>query len=502
MLTTRDLQQLKQLNINASEVNKQIESFKTGFPFLSIQKAATVGDGVIRLEDDEIDQLIARYDSARTGVRIIKFVPASGAASRMFKDLFSFLNSSAPRLQDFPVVTKFFEGLYDFAFVGDLEAVLERDGKSLDELLGEKQYQTVLRYVLTDKGLNYGSLPKGLIKFHKYNGTSRVAAEEHLVEGMEYGKSGNNVAIHFTVSPGHLSLFKSTIEKVTKQWPEVKFDISFSEQKSATNTIAVDMNNDPFRESDGSILFRPGGHGALLSNLNDLAAEIIFIKNVDNVVPDRIKATTYRFKKALAGLLLSLRKKITDHIKALKTAGNDQEIIVKAQEFLENDLNFRLPETFTGYNPGEKVTFLIAKLNRPTRICGMVKNEGEPGGGPFWVKNHDGSMSLQIAETSQIDMSDPEQAEIVKKATHFNPVDLVCSNVDFEGNKFDLIKHRDPATGFITEKSKDGKKLKAQELPGLWNGSMADWNTVFVEVPILTFNPVKTVNDLLRPQHQ
>lgn len=503
MLTAQDLEQLRQLDISESDVNKQIDSFKKGFPFLPIQKAATVGDGIIRLEDNEIDHLIARYDEARTNVRIIKFVPASGAASRMFKDLFAFLNADSPQLQDHPSVTAFFQGIEDFAFTTDLRTVIEHDGKSLEALLEEQQYQTLLEYVLTGKGLNYGNLPKGLIKFHKYNGASRVAAEEHLVEGMEYGKSNdNNVVIHFTVSPEHLSLFQAMAEKTTAQWPELRFDISFSEQKTSTNTVAVDPNNEPFREADGSLLFRPAGHGALLSNLNDLEAEIIFIKNIDNVVPDKIKETTYRYKKALAGLLLRLREKISEYMNALKSADLNEDAIANVKEFLENELSYQLPEAFAGYSYEDKVSFLRSRLNRPTRICGMVKNEGEPGGGPFWVENHDGSLSLQIAETSQIDLEDADQAGIVQEATHFNPVDLVCSNVDFEGKKFDLMKFRDPATGFITEKSKDGKKLKAQELPGLWNGSMADWNTVFVEVPIITFNPVKTVNDLLRPQHQ
>ena len=503
MLTTQDLEQLRQLDISEPDVTKQIDAFKKGFPFLPIQKAATVGDGIIRLEEDVTDNLIARYDSMRESIRIIKFIPASGAASRMFKDLFAFLNADSPQLGGHAAVTGFFEGIEDFAFVGDLKKVIEKDGKSLDGLLREQQYQTVLGYLLTDIGLNYGSLPKGLIKFHRYDGASRVAAEEHLVEGMEYGAGNDNtVVIHFTVSPEHLTLFKAMAQKAAAQWPELKFDISFSEQKTATNTVAVDMDNEPFRESDGRILFRPGGHGALLSNLNDLAAEIIFIKNIDNVVPDKIKSTTYRYKKALAGLLLGLREKIAHHIEVLGRGDIDEAKIAGAKEFLENELNYRLPEAFTGHSHEEKVSFILSKLNRPTRVCGMVKNEGEPGGGPFWVKNHDGSMSLQIAETSQIDMGNEVQSGIVQKATHFNPVDLVCSNVDFEGKKFDLMKYRDPATGFITEKSKDGKKLKAQELPGLWNGSMADWNTVFVEVPIITFNPVKTVNDLLRPQHQ
>ncbi|MDN5210633.1 DUF4301 family protein [Fulvivirgaceae bacterium BMA12] len=503
MLTAEDIEQLGRLNINESDVIEQVNAFKTGFPYLPVQKAATVGDGIVRLEDNEINDLVAHYENMQSKVRIIKFVPASGAASRMFKDLFAFLNETGPQLNDHQAVARFFEGISDFAFANDLAAVIEKSGASFESVLNGQQYQSILSYVLTDKGLNYGNLPKGLIKFHKYGATSRVAAEEHLMEGINYGQGNkNSVVIHFTVSPEHLPLFKDMAEKASHQWPEIQFEISFSEQKTATNTIAVDMNNEPFRERDNSILFRPGGHGALLSNLNDLEAEIIFIKNIDNVVPDKIKDTTYRYKKALAGLLLNLREKISFHMQQLAAGEVGEETIEEAQKFLEDALNYKLPETFGDFDPDEKISYLQSRLNRPTRICGMVKNEGEPGGGPFWVENADGSRSLQIAETSQLDMGDPAIATMVQQSTHFNPVDLICSNVDFEGRKFDLMKYRDPSTGFITEKSKDGKKLKAQELPGLWNGAMADWNTVFVEVPIITFNPVKTVNDLLRPQHQ
>ncbi len=499
IFSDKDLQQLNSLAISKEEVAKQINNFENGFPYLEIQKAATVGDGIIKFGEEELDHLIDVFENNRSSINVIKFVPASGAASRMFKDLFAFYNAENPNIDDHPNVKKFFSGLKNFAFYNDL-----KEGNN--ETIGDgnndaKVLQSILGQVLTNQGLNYGKLPKGLIKFHNYDAGARVAAEEHVVEGVSYGKSGqNNVSIHFTVSPEHLSLFKTCIENAVKQWPEINFDISYSEQKTATNTIAVDMNNQPFREEDGSILFRPGGHGALLSNLNDLKAEVIFIKNIDNVVPDKIKPTTTRYKNALAGLLISLRKKVANALSSLTTDASPD--LMPAIKLLQSELNFLLPEDFHSKDEQGKKEFLIQKLNRPIRICGMVKNEGEPGGGPFWVKNEEGALSLQIVETSQIDLANAQQSGIVKEATHFNPVDLVCSTMDTDGKKFDLLDFRDPKTGFITEKSKDGKKLKAQELPGLWNGAMADWNTVFVEVPILTFNPVKTVNDLLRPQHQ
>lgn len=503
ILSDKDRRQLNSLNITEEDVNRQINNFKNGFPYLKIQKAATVGDGIIKFESHELDHLIKKFEDNRENIKVIKFVPASGAASRMFKDLFAFFNADNPNINDHENVKKFFNGFKDFAFYTDVKKLVAEAGDSIEALLEAGAFQNILGYVLTGKGLNYGKLPKGLIKFHNYEESARVAAEEHVVEGMNYGRSGKDkVVLHFTVSPEHLNLFKECMRNAIKQWPHIQFDISYSEQRSSTNTLAVDMNNTPFREQDGSILFRPGGHGALLSNLNDLEAEVIFIKNIDNVVPDNIKETTIQYKNAIAGLLISLKEKIADAINDLIADNPEPSAISDAIRLLQNELNYQLPENFQDQNTEKQIEYLIAKLDRPTRICGMVKNEGEPGGGPFWVKNEEGALSLQIAESSQIEMNDVQQANIVKEATHFNPVDLVCSTLNYKGDKFDLIRFRDPKTGFITEKSKDGRKLKAQELPGLWNGAMADWNTVFVEVPILTFNPVKTVNDLLRPQHQ
>ena len=367
-----------------------------------------------------------------------------------------------------------------------------------------KDFEKILNYLLTENGLNYGNLPKGLLKFHKYKTGERTPSEEHLAEGAMYAKTGNNVFIHFTVSPEHQALFEKHIEEIKVDYEnrfEIKIHIKFSIQKPSTDTIAVDLHNQPFRNEDGTILFRPGGHGALIENLNDIDADIIFVKNIDNVVPDRLKAETVKYKKALGGLLKEKQTQIFNFTEKLQNDTSEETInIVKT--FAENELYITLDNTFETKTNSEKARYLISKLNRPLRVCGMVKNEGEPGGGPFFVKKESGSVSLQIVESAQIDTENTEKAKIVKEATHFNPVDLVLAVKDFKGNKFDLKKYIDPKTGFISQKSKNGKELKALELPGLWNGAMANWNTLFVEVPISTFNPVKVINDLLRDTHQ
>ena len=349
--------------------------------------------------------------------------------------------------------------------------------------------------------MDYGQKPKGVLTFHKYEKEFRTAFEEHLYEGAFHSKTiENKVNIHFTISPEHSDLFNAIMESKVQQLEnkfKVKFDISFSYQKPSTDMVAVDLNNDLFREPDGSLVFRPGGHGALIENLNDLDADIIFIKNIDNVVPDRLKDVTIEYKKALAGVLLSFQQMIFDYIEVLTKEGNKDEILFEIEHFIREELCYQIE----GDNKKDKDTMLEI-LNRPLRVCGMVKNEGEPGGGPFWVKHQEDTTDLQIVESSQIDTNNHEQISILKSSTHFNPVDLVCATKDYKGNKFNLLNYRDSNTGFISKKSKDGRDLKAQELPGLWNGAMANWNTIFVEVPIITFNPVKTVNDLLREEHQ
>ena len=509
-LSSQDLAFIAERGSDAASVETQIQYFKTGFPFLNIHKAATIGDGMIRLEEEQVDGAAAAFEAQLANLKVVKFVPASGAASRMFKHLFSFVtdNTGKPAadqqaaLAADKLTRQVIEELGKFAFHHDLAATFS--GTSLQETLAMGDYAKVLAHLLEAEGLGYGELPKGLLKFHNYTDGARTPMEEHLVEAVHYaGVKGGTASLHFTVSPEHRSRFEALVKEVSGKYADqfgVTFDISFSEQKPSTDTIAVDMDNEPFREEDGSLLFRPGGHGALIENLNDISADVIFIKNIDNVVPDSIKAETYRYKKALAGVLLDFQSQIWEYLEQVEEA--DEEILDEIDTFLQEELCITPPENFYDLSFEDKLTYVTGKLDRPLRVCGMVKNEGEPGGGPFWAQNPDGSVSLQVAESAQIDMDDPTQARLMKEATHFNPVDLVCATKDHRGNAYHLPDFRDPETGFISFKSKDGRDLKAQELPGLWNGAMSDWNTIFVEVPIITFNPVKTVNDLLREQHQ
>jgi hypothetical protein len=498
MFIEKDVTQIAQRGSDISVVEEQVKYFKDGFPYLQLSKAATVGDGIIRLTDDQIAEVIAEFDrSASEGeIALLKFVPASGAATRMFKSLFSFLQEGKKDKS----VDEFFARIKDFAFYDDLKAALLADGYDINTT----EEKTIASYYLTDKGLGYGELPKGLLKFHNYADRSRTPLEEHLVEGAKYANAGSQVRIHFTVSPEHRDKFEKLVVEVLPTYQSqfgVKYFVSFSEQQKSTDTIAVNLDNTPFRESDGSLLFRPAGHGALLENLSQLDADIIFIKNIDNVVPDTIKEETITYKKALAGIVLAYQKQIFAYIDQLQRE-TSPTLLEELYGFFSSELFVLPPASYVDWSDAEKKAYFLTKLNRPLRACGMVKNQGEPGGGPFWAENADGSSSLQIVESAQVDVSNTEQNAIFKNATHFNPVDLVCAIKNNKGELFDLRKFRDPLTGFITEKSKDGKELKAQELPGLWNGAMADWNTVFVEVPLITFNPVKTVNDLLREQHQ
>lgn len=490
--------------MNPELVKQQINHFENGFPFLKIVAAATPKNGIKVLSDKELAHFQKSYPEKTSQIEVVKFVPASGAASRMFKDLFAFLEGDGD-LSKSPFVQKFMDKIEKFAFYDDLNEVLKSQGSSINHKLDSRDYKGILAALLLEDGLGYGSLPKGLLRFHSYPEERRTPAYEHLIEGIQYavGK-GNIVKIHFTVSPEHESKFKteiaSIVPKLEKEY-EVKFDISYSQQKKATDTIAVNMDNSPFLEDDDSILFRPAGHGALLENLNDISADLIFIKNIDNVVPDRLKEETKNYKMAIGGLLLEIQEHVFEALNGLKSEVTDSSIM-HAEHVLTYHLGAKLPDGYESKSREDKATALQEKLNRPIRVCGMVKNTGEPGGGPFWVQESDGSLSLQIAETAQIDLSDSDTQEVFKSSTHFNPVDLVCGTKDFEGKDFDLLEFRDMMTGFITEKSKSGKDLKALELPGLWNGAMAGWNTLFVEVPLITFNPVKTVNDLLRDEHQ
>ncbi len=513
MFTQEDITQMAAKGIEPEQVINQINSFKSGFPYTQLVAAATPGDGLHQLSKEGINNLVAHFNDQYKQYSVLKFVPASGAASRMFKHLFEFreLNYDQQIKQlenerDPNSVHFFFSQIRHFAFFGCLKSTLQNRGIDMEELLKTQNYNPIIDGLLDESGLNYAGLPKGLLMFHDYLNGARTSLEEHLVEAAVYASDENKHSrIHFTVSPEHQSKFEEKLlqksDAIEKEY-KTKFEVGFSQQKPVTDTIAVTEENEPFRNQDGSLLFRPGGHGALIYNLNELDNEIIFIKNIDNIVPDRLRNDTYIYKKAIGGLLIRLQEQTFDFLEILDDGNVDDETLMLIRDFAQNELSVDIPAAFEGYESIEKIDFLFNKLNRPMRICGMVKNEGEPGGGPFWVENENGEKSLQIVESSQIDFSDAEQKRIVEKATHFNPVDLVCGVYNFQGEKFNLLDFIDPDTGFISVKSKDGKNLKAMELPGLWNGAMADWITIFVEVPIITFNPVKTVNDLLRSQHQ
>lgn len=506
MLTQEDKELLLKKGISEAQIAEQLACFEKGFPYLELSAAASVENGGILVADADLqEKYLKAWNAYKDGdKKIVKFVPASGAASRMFKNLFEFLGADySEPTTDFE--KKFFSRVHDFAFYDELnEACIKNTGKDIDTLIAEKNYKAVVANLLESAGLNYGALPKGLLKFHRYEDGVRTPLEEHLVEGALYaaGKTGQ-VNVHFTVSTEHRALFQQLVDEKVAAYSSrfgVQYQVSFSEQKPSTDTVAADMENKPFRDN-GKLLFRPGGHGALIENLNDLDADIVFIKNIDNVVPDRLKADTVTYKKLLAGALVTLQKKAFEYLELLDSGHYSHEQLETIIRFVQQDLRCRRAD-IKNLEDADLVIYLRKKLNRPMRVCGMVKNVGEPGGGPFLAYNPDGTVSLQILESSQIDMKDPEKKAMFEKGTHFNPVDLVCAVRDYKGNKFNLLNFVDKATGFISYKSKNGKDLKALELPGLWNGSMSDWSTVFVEVPLSTFNPVKTVNDLLREQHQ
>ncbi|MFC2758606.1 DUF4301 family protein [Hallella multisaccharivorax] len=505
MLTQQDKQQIEGRGMTIAQVEHQLREIEQGFPFLKLEAAAAVGKG-ITVEDGKgqkaaMDKWQAYKDA---GHKIVKFVPASGAASRMFKNMFAFLNADYDVPQtDFE--KEFFTHIRHFAFYDALNAkCLENNGKDIPALIKGSDYKVVVANLLNKEGLNYGQLPKGLLLFHRYDDGVRTPMEEHLVEAALYAGSKGEAHIHYTVSHDHLQLFEQKVEEKKGAYEKkygVRYDISFSEQKPSTDTIAANPDNTPFRNDDGTLLFRPGGHGALIENLNDIDADVVFIKNIDNVVPDRLKADTVRWKQVIGGVLVDVQEKIFDYLRVLDSGVYNHTKVEEIIRFVQQVLCCRRAD-LKQLEDGDLMPYLREKLNRPLRVCGVVRNVGEPGGGPFLAYNQDGTVSPQILESSQIDMSNNKYVEMFTSSTHFNPVDLVCAIKNYKGEHFDLPKYVDAQTGFISSKSKNGKALKALELPGLWNGAMSDWNTVFVEVPLTTFNPVKTVNDLLRDTHQ
>lgn len=502
MLTKEDIKFIVQRGSSQSVVEGQVERFKKGFPWLSIVGPATPERGISVLDDDMADAAVKYYENARVAGKC-KFVPASGAASRMFKDIFAGLDALKEGNDpgaDSPV-GKLASRIKDFAFyAGELFGVPEDSAE---------YRRNVASKVLTDEGLGYGSKPKGVIRFHRYaDGECRTAFAEHLVEAQEYMRNADgSVNLVFTISPEYTELFKDVQDEIKAAYERkygVKYNISFTYQDKATDTVAVDSKNRPFRTNDGELLFRPAGHGALIYNLNRIEQELVSIKNIDNVSNERLLPVTSKYKKVLMGKCLELRDNVYAFLEAFDRetdpeSASCRQLCDKVESFLDRELCIQLPFT---PRQADRVALLRSKLNRPIRICGMVRNEGEPGGGPFIVWGKDGSSNLQILEGAQINVNDPAQKAMLAGATHFNPVDLVCCLHDYKGKKFNLLDYVDPDTGFISSKSYQGRELKALELPGLWNGSMSDWNTSFVEVPLETFNPVKVVLDLLKPAHQ
>lgn len=505
------MQQIEKKGISVKQIEKQLEDFKKGFPLMRLVRAATINNGIRQISESEIEKFKEKYEKS-VDLKKLKFVPASGAATRMFKALFEFESAFSMSGYDpciieneaYRQVKAFFENLKHFAFFPRLKQVLDSSGKDIEKLLVNNQFNEILDALMGADGMNYRNLPKGLILFHHYPDHNRTSVEEHLVEGAAYAKNHNNeVIIHLTVSPEHMAAFQRVVDEAKKKYEKelnVRYQISFSVQKASTDTIAVNREKEVYREPDGSILFRPAGHGALIENLNDLDSDIIFVKNIDNVVPDKIKDVTIVYKQVLAGILIDYREKIHRYLNLLGGKTPDTDVMMEIRQFIHNEMCIQLRDK--GLTHEKQSELFFRKLNRPIRVCGMVKNLGEPGGGPFWAENPDGTVSLQIVETNQIDMKNMVQRTILESSTHFNPVDIVCTTKDYKGRKFDLHQLIDHSTSFISKKSKDGQMIKAMELPGLWNGSMSDWNTIFVEVPIITFNPVKTVLDLIRPEHQ
>lgn len=505
MLKDQDKRQIESRGMTLGQVERQLQQFGEGFPYLRLKAAASTANGILAPSYQEAEDIVKLWDEYKNGNHIVtKFVPASGAASRMFKNLFAFLAADYDRpTTDFE--KEFFSNIRHFAFFEALDAqCLANEGSGVQALMDGGRYKAIVSNLLEGKGLNYGQLPKGLLLFHKYDEGARTAMEEHLVEAALYASANGRANVHFTVSHDHLTLFEKMVDEKKSVYAQrfgVEYDVSFSEQKPSTDTIAVNPDNTPFRNDDGSLLFRPGGHGALIENLNDLESDVVFIKNIDNVVPDRLKGETTIYKKVLAGILVKMQSRAFAYLRQLDSGDYTESELNGMLQFVRSGLCVS-HDNMDCADKGVLVDYLRRKLNRPMRVCGVVKNVGEPGGGPFLAYNPDGTVSPQILESSQIDKSNQDCVRMFKEGTHFNPVDLCCAIKDYKGRKFNLLEHVNPATGFISSKSKNGRELRALELPGLWNGAMSDWSTIFVEVPLSTFNPVKTVNDLLREQHQ
>lgn len=511
------LNQITEHGVPEQELLDQLTMFKQGIPPMKLERPCTIDDGIFKLDNYNIEELLDLHNEAASLGKLLKFVPASGAASRMFKELLVLYNvQTSITLESLSILASqgdscasfccvFFNNIQNFAFFEKLKICMASNGKDIESIINYDDLHEVLEYLFEPKGLGYANLPKGLIGFHMYNDKVRTPIEEHIAEAIACTRNSiDTTKVHFTVQDKYRSKIESHIEKCLEEYTLNGYNVSYelSTQESSTDTIAVDLNNRPFYDKDKLPTYRPGGHGALLKNLNDLEADIVFIKNIDNVVPSQYSSEIYLYKKILCGCLIKAQKEIFKYLSLIGTGNFDKRQMTNIIRFLKSKLSISIPKKWSSYSLNEKSNWLFGKLNRPLRICGMVKNDGESGGGPFWVKNTDDSLSLQIVESAQIDQLSKNQSNIFNSSTHFNPVDIVCGLRDYKGLSFNLLDYLDPATAFITRKSKNGSEIKVMELPGLWNGSMALWNTMFVEVPNCTFNPVKTVNDLLEEVHQ
>ncbi len=502
--TETDLDQIEKHGLKRPVVEKQLQTFREGIPFVKLVGAAGIDNGILRLDEKQTDFYQQIFDNTKT--KKLKFVPASGAASRMFKLLFAFVKEydyTKENLQDFLKQEQFLplqaftKNIKTYAFYPEVEQVVKEEHPNFENLSQDQQFYLLVNTLLYHKKLKYAALPKGLVPFHRYENIAVSAFEEHLYEAANYARQDKTAFLHFTVAKEHLPVFEKTFTQIkdrVENETQTTFEIDYSFQEKSTDTIAVNFDNSPFRQTDKSLLFRPGGHGALIENLNNVDADLIFIKNIDNVpVRKHLNEVCY-YKKVLGGILLEVQNEIFDILETLDQQRFNNSLLKRANKLIQEKLS--LPVKLTTEKEIKNY------LNRPIRVCGMVKNQGAPGGGPFWVKDGKGEISLQIVEGAQIDPNNASQQKIVKDATHFNPVDIVCGVKDYKGQKFDLHQFINPNKGFITKKSKNGQQLKALELPGLWNGAMAYWNTIFVETPLLSFNPVKTVLDLGKPSHQ
>ena len=511
--STLDIEHIEKLGLSLADIEKQLEHYEFPPSCVNLKAYATVGNGIVKFSDSELNGFEEYYEEQKLSLSVVKFTPASGAASRMFKILHEFSSQYDPQKESInSYINKnkitelflFFVTIEKLPFHENAVTIMRETNPDYDLFTLDQKRLLFVKTIFEETSLNYSNIPKGLLPFHKYKNHLSTAFEEHLFEAAKYASVNGKAVLHFTISKTHLNQFESklaAIQKLVESKTNISFEITFSNQDSSTDVLAVDLNNKPFRLKN-KLFFRPSGHGALIKNLNQIEADIVFIKNVDNVVVNKYLNEIARYKKALAGILLNTQQQAFMYAKALESKEISKEKIEEIVEFLTQKLNIIINPQFEKYAKKHKIEYLQSKINRPIRVCGMVKNESEPGGGPFWVKHDNGEVSLQIVESSQVDLTLKNQKAILTNATHFNPVDIICSVKNYKGEAFDLEQFVDSNTYFVTTKTKYGRKLKTLERPGLWNGGMANWNTIFVEVPIITFNPVKSVNDLLKFTHQ